>query len=133
VGAVGVPVKTGEASGALNVKSVDVASVADEGIVVPFTEVTFGSDTVALVISVAEAGIDVPFTVVRLGNEVVAVVTKVDEAGIVVPLTLVTLGNEVTLEAIAPRLVSAPEAVVEPVPPAKTGRVPAVSADEEVE
>ena len=64
----------------------ETTRVADNGIVVPFTEVTLGKEVVAEVISVALAGILVPLTVVRLGSEVVAVVTKVADEGIVVPL-----------------------------------------------
>ena len=64
----------------------EVRSVADDGIVVPFTEVTFGNDVVSEVIRVALEGILVPLTVVRFGSEVVAVVTRVALDGIVVPL-----------------------------------------------
>ena len=63
-----------------------VSRVALDGIVVPFTEVTFGKEVVADVIKVALRGTLVPLTVVRFGSEVVEVVTKVEDEGMVVPL-----------------------------------------------
>jgi hypothetical protein len=70
---------------------VEVSKVALKGIVVLFTDVTFGNEVVAEVSSVALAGMLVPLTVVRLGSEVVAVVTRVADEGIVVPLILVAV------------------------------------------
>jgi hypothetical protein len=51
----------------------DVNKVAEAGIVVLLTEVTFGSEVVAVVNKVAEAGIVVLLTEVTFGSEVVDV------------------------------------------------------------
>jgi hypothetical protein len=75
VGVVGVPVNAGLVPKDVKADDVlvEVNKVAEAGIVVLFTEVTFGNKVVAVVTKVLEAGIVVLFTNVTFGNEVVDV------------------------------------------------------------
>ena len=90
----------------------DVSKVELAGTFVPLTDVTFGKLVVAEVINVVEVGIGVPLMLVAVA---------------VPRLGVVRLGEvERTTEP-------EPVDVVTPVPPAKTGSVPAVRAELEVE